>query len=335
MNRKLAISLATALCAVSVMSAWAQGQYKPGDRIQVMWNGKLETGTVMPMAKLDLDKSGRVLRVKLDCLADFLQPEGTEVMARDVRGAAPQQGGANDGGGDQAGGPGGNPGGGPTGTAGGGGNYKPGDRVTAMWNGKQVTGTVVPFANLDLDKTGRVLRVKIDGLADFLQPEGTEIMARDIKGGAGAPAAPAAGNGAAHHGGQNNNNAANNNGNNNNNAGAPRTPPPAANNPNKNFDRGRPTMNGNAPNIVGTAWKMLYDVDVNVVPVIRFTHRMTYDTVRYALGAGLQGKYSQNGSTLYLNGEPYQMNYNAGTNIMMLTGGRETLKLLYNGTVTD
>jgi hypothetical protein len=194
-----------------------------------------------------------------------------------------------------------------------------------MWNGKKVTGVVVPFANLDLDKTGRVLRVKIDGLADFLQPEGTEIMARDVQhSNAPPPAAPATapqnGNAGAPAG---------------NTAGAPQAPPAAPPEGKRNTDSKTPAMNGGVPNIVGTAWKMLYDQAVNVVPVIRFTKKGTYDTVRYGLGAGMRGNYRQNGSTLYLNNEAYTMKFDAGTNIMLLSGHGPTLKLLYNGVTTD
>lgn len=94
-------------------------------------------------------------------------------------------------------------------------------------------------------------------------------------------------------------------------------------------------MNGSAPNLTGTAWKMLYDQAVTVVPLIRFTKKGTYDTVRYALGAGMQGNYRQSGSTVFLNNEAYSMKFDAGSNILLLTGGGTTLKLLYNGITSD
>lgn len=196
-------------------------------------------------------------------------------------------------------------------------------RVSLMWAGKPATGTVVPMQRLDQDKSGRVLRVKIDGLADFLQPDGTEVMAKDVQHSNASP--PAAAPAHANTGAATNTSPAT----------QPAAPPAAGTGTKRNTDYKTPVMNGAVPNLTGTAWKMLYDEAKNVVPLIRFTKRGTYDTVRYGLGSGMQGNYRQSGSTVFLNNEAYSMKFDGGSNILLLTGGGTTLKLLYNGITSD
>lgn len=296
--------------------AFAQS-YAPGDRVQALWAGKWESGTVMPLLHNDLDKTGRVMRIKLDCLQEFLQPDGTEILAKDVRaGAGPaassvstaaSQSSAHS---DHANGSGG---------AAGQSAFRPGDRVSAMWNGKRMNGVVVPLLANDLDKSGRVLRVRLDDLAAFLQPDGTEILAKDVSS-SNAPMPKVTPNNSTNTASQS----------------AAQTPAPARGGPSKeNTDSKIPVMNGAVPNLTGTAWKMLYDKAVNVVPLIRFTKKGTYDTVRYSLASGMQGNYRQSGSTVFLNNEAYSMSFNKGTKILLLTGGGTTLKLLYNGVTSD
>lgn len=314
------ICIATvSVCAV-FCSFGALGQsngYKPGDRVEALWNGKWEAGTVMPLSRFDLDKTGRVLRIKLDCLADVVQPEGTEILAKDVRarGTQPLPAGNSAGNGPSIA-----PGTSTTSGA----NFKPGDRVEATWSGKRVTGVVMPLSRLDLDKSGRVLRIKIDGMADFLQPEGTEILAKDVQHSSSPPtpnrvenqSPPTKGNGQPA-------------------PNAVSASPSGSLAPKRNTDYKTPVMTGSVPNLIGTAWKMLYDRPANVVPLIRFTRKGTYDTVRYGLGAGMQGTYRQNGSTLFLNNESYSLTFDATTNILLVRGKNETLKLLYNGITSD
>lgn len=329
MKLKISITILAVTLSTSVLvctRALAQS-HKPSERVQALWMGKWESGTVMPLLGNDLDKSGRVMRIKLDCLQEFLQPDGTEILAKDVRGgdtpAASAPGAANTGAVATAHGLSSGEGGG---AAIGNSGFRPGDRVTAMWVGKKVSGVVVPMVADDLDKSGRVLRVKLDDLAEYLQPGGTEILAKDVQHSSAPPpqalahsTAVAPGN-TVHATPQD----------------LPTAAAPGAGNALKrNTDSKTPAMNGATPNLTGTAWKMLYDQAVNVVPLIRFTKKGTYDTVRYGLGGGMQGNYRQNGSTVFLNNEAYSMNYNAGSNILLLTAGGTTLKLLYNGVTSD
>ncbi len=320
----LVVTLATNAFACTM--ALAQS-YKPGDRVQALWAGKWESGTVMPLLSNDLDKSGRVMRVKLDFLAEFLQPNGSEVSAKDVRpGGAPATSAPGT---TNAGTPGAAqsvPSNGADGGGIGNSGFRSGDRVSAMWGGKLMTGVVVPTLPNDLDKSGRVLRVKLDDLAEFLQPNGTEISAKDVQHSSAPPPLVSANNTQTKPG--------------NTPHTAPYTPPPqtapvGGNTVKPNTSYKTPIMNGSVPNLTGTAWKMLYDRAVNVVPLIRFTKKGTYDTVRYSLGAGMRGNYRQSGGTVFLNNEPFSMSFNAGSNILLLTSGGTTLKLLYNGITSD
>lgn len=306
------------------------GAYQPGQRVEAMFGGKWHTGTVMPLLKNDLNQTGSKLRVKLDDMADYLQPDGTEIMAVDVRPggaqpaaqklpvannaagtaatpayhaapqAAPQQGAAQSG------------------------TFKPGDRVEAIWNGRKVTGTVIPLLANDLNKSGSKIRVKIDGLADYLQPEGTEIMAVDAKHTNaavnkdsffnGLPAAWNPGKAPLPQDGK-----------------APAKPAegaPAGEYVGKS-NAGKPKMIGNVPDLSGTAWKMLFDRAVHVVPVLYFRKTGRYETVQ--LAAGMQGNYRQNGSRLTLEKDTYNMTFDPATNILRLDADGDKLKLLYDG----
>lgn len=321
----VSFSLCATFLAFSPVAA-QYAKYKPGDRVEVMFSGRWQPGTVMPLAKNDLNRTGSKLRIKIDSMADYLQPEGTEIMAEDVRdGGAPSAETA------------------PAKVAPpsvneasratasyqhSGSTFKPGDRVEAIWNGRSVTGTVVPLSKFDTNRTGSKLRVKIDGLADYLQPEGTEIMTEDVKhSGApvnhdtfrnGLPAAWNPGTAPIKPG----------------TSTAPKPPAQAGDYVGKRTAES-PKMNGNVPNMTGTAWKMLYDRAVNVVPVIRFTHKGRYDTVRYGLAAGMQGAYHQNGSRLTLERDNYNMSFDPATNILRLDADGDKLKLLYDGTIPD
>ena len=300
--------------------------FKPGDRVEAMFNGKPVTGTVMPLSKFDTNRTGSKLRVMIDSMPEYLQHEGSEIMTVDVkhsnkarpetvaqtpapRGTAPLA--------PNAAAP-NNPGT----------TFKPGDRVEATWNGRKVTGTVVPLLHDDLNKTGTKIRVKIDGLADYLQPDGTEIMTVDAKHtnagtnhdkfANGLPAAWNPGTAPLPAGGA-----------------APAKPPrgaPAGEYVGKPI-AGSPKMIGNVPDMSGTGWKMLYDRAVSIVPTLYFRKTGRYETV--GVSFGMQGGYQQNGSKLLLiaNGktDPYNMTYDPVTKILRLDADGDKLKLLYDG----
>lgn len=100
----------------------------------------------------------------------------------------------------------------------------------------------------------------------------------------------------------------------------------------------KPAMNGSLPNLAGTAWKQLYEKNVNVVPVFLFCKSGHWEVVRYSLAAGMMGSWRASGNTLTLTNstdgksENYSMTYNAGQNLLLLNDGHVTLRLLYNGT---
>ncbi len=319
--------LAALICVYAGTFDRAQAQYtkyQPGDRVEVMYSGRWQPGTVMPLAKNDLNRTGSKYRVKIDSVPDYLKPEGTEIMIEDMRsGGAPTAG--NEGGGTAGGGAQVQQTGGATPQAASQyGSFKPGDRVEAIWNGRKVTGTVVPLLANDLNKTGSKIRVKIDGLADYLQPEGTEIMAVDAKHTNaavnkdnfrnGLPAAWNPGKAPIPQGGK-----------------APAKPAegaPAGEYVGKS-NAGKPKMMGNVPDLSGTAWKMLFDRAVHVVPVLYFRKTGRYETVQ--LAAGMQGNYRQNGSRLTLEKDTYNMTFDPATNILRLDADGDKLKLLYDG----
>ncbi len=318
---------ATPVAPAAQGAAGAGATFRPGQRVEAMFGGRWQSGTVMPLLKNDLNQTGSKLRIKLDSMADYLQPDGTEIMAVDVRagGAQPPAQGA----------PMANNVGNPAGVSQNaqlhpGTGFRPGDRVEATWNGRQVTGTVIPLLPNDLNKTGSKIRVRIDGLADYLQPEGTEIMAVDAKhtnAGInhdkfenGLPAAWNPGKAPIPPGGA-----------------APAKPPGGAQAGEYvgKSNAGSPKMIGNVPDMNGTAWKMLFDRAVHVVPVLYFRRTGRYETVQ--LAAGMQGNYQQNGSKLLLtaNGktDAYNMTFDPATNILRLDADGDKLKLLYDGPI--
>lgn len=297
--------------------------FRPGERVQAFFGGKWQSGTVMPLLKNDLNQTGSKLRIKLDSMADYLQPDGTEIMAEDVRpGVGQPQAETAPVSNNHARVPGGHPAQheAQQHNAQQQGAFKPGDRVEAIWNGRKVTGTVIPLLANDLNKSGTKIRVKIDGLADYLQPEGTEIMTVDVKHSNAAPnndkfenglpaawnpgKAPLALGGA-----------------------VPEKQPGGAPAGEYVGKRGAesPKMIGNVPDLRGTAWKMLFDRAVHVVPVIYFRKTGRYETLQIA--AGMQGNYHQNGSSLTMEKDTYTMSFDPATNILRFGD----LKLLYDG----
>lgn len=156
-----------------------QVKFKPGDRVECDWlqNGTFDTGTVVPFASTDLDKSGRWFRVKLDkdkipnstieCLATNLRPlveENTDNSENDgdEEKNSPNNKNENPSNNNQAK------------------KFKPGDRVECdkaqigVWE----KGTVMNYLPDDTDK-GSYIRVRLDGYK--LYPEGHQCMLNFVR----------------------------------------------------------------------------------------------------------------------------------------------------------